>query len=385
MKWLWEESVKNGFTTGSCSAAAAKAAAYMLLSGRRKETITIDTPKGIVYEPVIEKIERFENEVICAVKKDGGDDIDATHGMYIYAKVSYPDMTNQKNLQRKDRILIEGGKGIGRVTQPGLDQPVGNAAINSVPRKMIQDEVIKVCDLFDYKGSLSVLIFAPEGEEIAKKTFNERLGIIGGISILGTSGIVEPMSVQALLDTIQTEVRQKKAMGETVAAVSPGNYGLEFMKKNYGYDLDKSIKCSNYIGKTIDMVREAGFQKMLLTGHIGKLIKLSGGIMNTHSHEADCRMELLAAAGIRAGVNHKVLSEVLKCLNTEDALRILKGHGVMENVMQYVMEKIEFYLSFRAGDMLQTECMVYSNEFGLLGQTGGVKEILASLVRDKKF
>ena len=257
--------MRYGFTTGSCAAAAAKAAAYMLLSGNEKKQITIETPKGILFDAVIVDIARAENAVSCGVVKDGGDDPDITTGAHICAKVGFAH-TDGEQLQESGQpyIDIKGGTGVGRVTKPGLDQPVGNAAINHVPREMIEKEVLEVCRLFDYRGGLDVEISVPQGEELAEKTFNPRLGIIGGISILGTSGIVEPMSSQALLDTIRVELQQKYAQGMTIAAVSPGNYGLDFMKRAYGYDLDASVKCSNFIGDTIDMAIDIGFERMLL-------------------------------------------------------------------------------------------------------------------------
>ena len=232
--------MRYGFTTGSCAAAASKAAAYMLLTGKLKTEITIETPKGIPYTAQLVDICRKEKEVSCAVEKDGGDDPDITTGAYIYAKVSYGESTEQK-------IEIDGGAGVGRVTKPGLNQPVGSAAINHVPREMIEKEVLQVCQLVDYKGSLQIEISVPDGEKLAQQTFNPRLGIVGGISILGTSGMVEPMSNQAILDTIRIELNQRRVQGFDYVAVSPGNYGLDFMKKNYGYDLDRSVKCSNFI------------------------------------------------------------------------------------------------------------------------------------------
>ena len=298
----------------------------MLLTGRIKSEITIETPKGIPYTAQLVDIDRKENQVSCAVEKDGGDDPDITTGALIYAKVSYGDIAEQ-------RIEIDGGTGVGRVTRPGLDQPVGNAAINHVPREMIEREVLQVCRMTDYKGGLKVEIYVPEGEKLAERTFNPRLGIVGGISILGTSGIVEPMSSQALLDTIMVELKQKKALGSDYVAVSPGNYGLDFVKRAYGFDLDKSVKCSNFIGATIDMAVELGFQRMLLTGHIGKLIKVAGGIMNTHSAEGDCRMELLAAFAVKSMVEADRVREILECATTEEALRIIEESGRKQAVM----------------------------------------------------
>ena len=372
--------MRYGFTTGSCAAVAAKAAAYMLLSGRQKNTITIETPKGIPYTAEILEITRGEKAVQCAVRKDGGDDPDITSGALIYAEVSLTDHTRTQATDT--RIHIDGGIGVGRVTKPGLDQPVGNAAINHVPREMIAKEVLEVCDLMDYKGNLQVIISVPEGEAIAKQTFNPRLGIVGGISILGTSGIVEPMSNQALLDTIRVELNQRRAEGFDYIAVAPGNYGLDFMKKAYGYDLDKSVKCSNFIGVTIDMAVECGFTRMLLTGHIGKLIKVAGGIMNTHSKEADCRMELLSAFAIHEGAGADVAAKILDCVATEEAVRLLREAGKQQEVMDYAMERIMFYLNKRAGGRMQIDCIMYDNTFGELAKSKEADRWFTLLERD---
>ena len=377
--------MRYGFTTGSCAAAAAAAACYMLLTGRKKEEMTILTPKGISYTAKLVDISINESSAACAIVKDGGDDPDITTGAHIVAEVAFL----QKESLQKDKtdavqqIIIRGGKGVGRVTKPGLDQPVGEAAINHVPREMIEKEVRRICALCDYNGKLQVTISVPEGEEIAQKTFNPRLGIAGGISILGTSGIVEPMSSQALLDTIQVELRQKKAMGQQMIAVTPGNYGLDFMKEAFAYDLDKSVKCSNFIGNTIDMAAETGFCGMLLTGHIGKLVKVSGGIMNTHSKEGDCRMELLAAAALKSGGSKTQALEILEAVTTEEGIRLLQEGGNLQKTMQILMEKIMFYLQKRAAGRLQIECMMYANGYGLLAESSGAEAMLEALMKNE--
>ncbi|MCC2229851.1 cobalt-precorrin-5B (C(1))-methyltransferase CbiD [Lachnospiraceae bacterium CLA-AA-H215] len=357
--------MRHGFTTGSCAAAASKAAAYMLLTGHRKNQITIETPGGISYTAEIIDIHIGEHCASCAVVKDGGDDPDVTTGMKIYSKVSLTEEADGKCAV----LHIDGGEGIGRVTRPGLDQPVGNAAINHVPRAMIAKEVSEVCALLDYRGGLDIVISVPGGEALAARTFNPRLGIVGGISILGTSGIVEPMSSQALLDTIRVELNQRRAEGYDSVAVTPGNYGRDYMKRRYGYDLDRSVKCSNFIGQTIDMAAELGFQRILLTGHIGKLIKVAGGIMNTHSREADARMELLAAFALRCQVPAECARRILDCLNTEEALALLQESGKLQEVMDYAMERICFYLDKRAGQRLEIACIMYSSEFGELARS----------------
>ena len=369
--------MRYGFTTGSCSAAAAKAAAYMLLSGREKTKIEIMTPKGILFRARVLEIQRSEHVVSCAVRKDAGDDPDVTNHVLVYAKVT----TNipKAYSDRKEKVIIEGGTGIGRVTKRGLDQPIGAAAINHVPREMITKEVAEILQLFDYQAPVYVEISIPEGTVLAEQTFNPQLGIEGGISVLGTTGIVEPMSEQALLDTIKTELSVKRAENRELVCISPGNYGMDFLKRTYGFDLDTSVKCSNFIGNTIDMVVQFGFSKLLLCGHLGKLIKISGGIMNTHSREGDCRMELLAASGIRAGISGDILGKILQCATTEEAVNLIAATGKLKKTMEYVLEKILFYLDKRAKGKLKIEVILYTNEHGELIKSKGAEEFMRDM------
>ena len=371
-----KKELRKGFTTGSCGAAAAKAALYMLLTGSVKDEIEIITPGGAVFRTEVKDIFREGNRVRCAVVKDGGDDPDVTTGLHVTAEVRAEERADGPL-----EIRIEGGPGVGRVTLPGLDQPVGNVAINRVPRQMIEKELSEVAELLDFRGRIRVILSVPGGEAAAERTFNPRLGIEGGISILGTTGIVEPMSTRAILDTIRVELNQRKALGDRIAAVSPGNYGLNFMKETYGYDLNRSVKCSNYVGDTVDMVREMDFRGMLLTGHIGKLIKVSGGIMNTHSKEGDARMELLAAGVIRAGGSMDTLRGILNCRVTEEALGIIQAESpaLLRRSMESVMDRILYYLRKRAGEELPVECILYSNEFGLLAASPGAMDMLEKL------
>ena len=352
--------LRSGFTTGSCAAAAAKAACFMLLTGLRKDTVTILTPKGVPFEAKIEDTVTGEDFVRCAVRKDGGDDPDVTTGAMIRAEVTLTDGPG---------IAIEGGEGVGRVTRPGLDQPVGEAAINSVPRRMIREAVREVMQLCDYGGGIRVTVSVPGGEEIASHTFNPRLGIEGGISIIGTTGIVEPMSRKAIIDTIRVELKQKRAEGNRTAFVSPGNYGRAFMQETFGIELDQSVKCSNFIGETVDMVRELGFRELLLAGHSGKLVKIAGGIMNTHSREADCRMEILAAAAVKEGADTQEVLSILGSLTTEEAFAVMKRSGRLDRVCRRLTERITYYLDKRAEGSLRIGCILYSGESGILSAT----------------
>lgn len=278
--------LRLGYTTGSCAAAAAKAAAWMLLTGRRKEFIRLQTPKGIELNLKVLDIQMLADEARCAIQKDSGDDPDVTRGTLIFAAV---------RKSATPGVTIDGGEGVGRVTKPGLDQPVGEAAINSVPRQMIEENVREVCMLVGYDGGIDVTISAPEGEALAKKTFNPRLGIEGGISILGTTGIVEPMSEQALLDTIRVELRQRRENGADYILLAPGNYGADYIRDFIGLDPKTAVLTSNFIGDSLEFCKEFGFHGALLIGHIGKFVKLAGGMWNTHSKFGDCRMEIIAS------------------------------------------------------------------------------------------
>ena len=321
--------LRYGYTTGSCAAAAAQAATRMLLTGEKVEEVALQTPKGILLHLLIEEISMDEGRVRCAVQKDGGDDPDVTTGIYVYANVSRRDAP---------QITLDGGIGVGRVTRPGLWQAVGEAAINKVPRQMILENVEQVCKEYHYTGGLDVQIEIPAGVELAKKTFNPRLGIEGGISVLGTSGIVIPMSETALVASLRLEMKMLVEGGGSYLVITPGNYGQAFSKEQTRLDLTYSMKCSNYVGETLDMARELGVKGILFISHIGKFVKVAGGIMNTHSRQADSRSELMAANAIRAGADLETAKEILDTITTEQSVEILKRKGYLEATMKEISD-----------------------------------------------
>lgn len=370
-----QKKMRCGYTTGTCACAAAKAAAYMLLSGREVKEIKVITPMGVSLTLPVIDIDIKKDKVICAIKKDSGDDPDVTDGIMIYAQVAYAKDDIMSTINT-DRVIVDGGIGVGRVTREGLKCAVGEAAINPVPLKMIKEAVAEAAESYSYEGSLKVIISAPKGVDIAKKTFNPNLGITGGISILGTTGIVEPMSEQALIDTIKTEINMHKAQGEKVFLVAPGNYGQDFLLNTLNIELKRSIKCSNYIGDTIDMVCDSGAKAMLLVGHIGKLVKLGAGIMNTHSKVADGRMEVMSACAIRAGADTDTAGKILDCITTEAALEILKKSDILEKTMYQLMLRIEDVLQRRSGGKIVIGTIVFSNEYGILGKTPAANKLL---------
>ena len=359
--------LRLGYTTGSCAAAAAKAAAVMLLTGRRLETVALLTPKGIRLELEVREVETGPGYVSCAIAKDAGDDPDVTDGALIFARVSR---------REEPGIVIDGGPGVGRVTKPGLDQPVGAAAINSVPRRMIRENLEEACALADWSGGLEAVISVPEGERLAKKTFNPRLGIAGGISILGTTGIVEPMSDGALVSTIRAELSQRRAAGDRYVLLTPGNYGSEFIRDGLGLDPALAVQTSNFIGDALDLCRELGFSGALLVGHVGKLVKLAGGMLNTHSRWGDCRMEILAAHAGAAGAPPERLGELLECAACDDALRILREAGVYRETLERVTRRAAFHLSARAGEDLEVGTVLFSKVYGILGRTENAEALL---------
>ena len=367
--------LRYGYTTGSCAAAAAKAAARMLLTGETVENVDLMTPKGILLHLEILDIHKGEEEVSCAVRKDGGDDPDATHGLLVYAAV---------RKKKESGVTIDGGRGVGRVTKRGLEQPVGAAAINRTPRAMITEAVEDIADAFGYTEGFTVVISIPGGEEVAKKTFNPRLGILGGISVLGTSGIVVPMSEDALIASIHAEMRLRKENGGDYLLITPGNYGAAFVSSYPDVDVENSVKCSTYVGETLDYAVNLGIRGILFVADIGKFIKVSGGIMNTHSRCADSRAELMTAAAIRAGADLETAKQLLETITTVEAIGILKEKGLLEKTMAEILPRIHYYLQHRIGEAFPTEAILFSNEYGFLGETAGAQEMLKHFRKDKE-
>lgn len=361
--------LRCGYTTGTCAALAAAGAARLLLGGRAPESVTLTTPGGLPVTAAPRYCRMAGETACCAVEKDGGDDIDATHGALIEARVERAAQPG---------VVIDGGPGVGRVTKPGLDQPVGAAAINRVPRRMIEQAVRAVCDALNWDGGLRVTICVPEGAALAKKTFNPQLGIEGGISILGTSGIVEPMSMQALIDTVALSLRQARAQGAARVLLTPGNYGVDFLREQ-GLDAAGApvVKCSNFIGDALDEAAALGFADVLLVGHIGKLAKLAGGVMNTHSRYADCRTELLCAHAAVCGASQKTCAALLDAATTDACIALLDEAGLRAPVLDSLLRAVERHLVRRAAGAYRVGAMLFSNEYGLLGRTASAAEMLA--------
>ena len=365
--------MRLGYTTGSCAAAAASGAVQILLGGKTITEVSLMTPKGILLHLKLEDIVVGDNMVSCGVRKDAGDDPDTTDGILVVASVE------KLSGPQPERIQIDGGQGVGRVTKPGLACKPGEAAINPVPRSMIMRAVEEAADQYGYEGSLKVTISVPKGQETARRTFNPRLGIEGGISILGTSGIVEPMSEKALIRSIEVEMSQHVAQGEQYLLITPGNYGADYLREHMDLPFEKNIKCSNYVGETIDMAVNMGVKGILFVSHIGKFVKVAGGIMNTHSHSADSRMEILCANGIRAGADLACARDILECSTTDEALHVLEENHILPETIKEITDRIQFYLDHRSYDQILLGAVIFSNEFGYLGQTPDAEKLISRI------
>ncbi len=361
--------LRCGYTTGSCATAAAKACAIMLLSEEVVDVVIIDTPKGARLTLQVEDIVKQRDWVSCSISKDAGDDPDVTNGIRISARVE----------RILNGIQIDGGTGVGRVTKEGLACAVGEAAINPIPKQMITKTLKQVSQKYNYNGGFSVVISAENGEKIAKKTFNPRLGIVGGISILGTSGIVEPMSEKAIIETIRLEIDSKIFKNSEYLLISPGNYGRDFALKEFGLDIDLGVKCSNFIGEAIDYAAYKKVKNILLIGHAGKLCKIAGGIMNTHSRVADCRCEIFAAHSALAGASQEQVEQIMKSITTDEIGGLLQKFKIDNQVYESILKKTEYYLNQRVAFNCRIEVIMFTKQGEVFYQTPGAQLAIENL------
>ena len=341
------------------------------------------------------------SKVSCAIRKDAGDDPDVTNGVLVYAEVRLRDTDESSGCDDVGKIRIDGGIGVGRVTKKGLEQPVGSAAINRVPRQMIREAVAEICEEQEYDGYLDVIISIPAGVELAKKTFNPNLGIEGGISVLGTSGIVEPMSEAALKESIRVELKMLAENFGKNLIFSPGNYGTHYVRDRWPEFSEGEIpllKFSNYVGETIQFALEAELESILFVAHIGKFVKVAAGIMNTHSKEADARVEIMASAALRAGASVEVALRILDCTTTDAAIDVLleedgcaKASEILRSedrltkkTMQILLEKALYHLNRKVGDDIEIGLVLFSNAHGTLAESENAGALLEKIVGKEK-
>ncbi len=346
------ERLRTGYTTGTTATVATVAAAKMLLTGEAIYEARVSLPQG--EEALLEVKNCWIHEACCTaiVLKDGGDDPDITNGTEIHATVRLI----------AEGIEIKGGKGVGTVTTEGMRCAKGEAAINPVPRKMIIDNLNNLAKELEYRGGFSVTISVPDGEALAKQTYNPRLGIVGGISILGTTGIVWPMSEKALIDTIKVELDRKYADNPEYVIISPGNYGQDYCQNNLGIDINEAVKISNFLGDSLDYIAYKGFKRVLLVGHTGKLVKVAGGIMNTHSSYGDCRMEIISAYSALLGADSETVDNILNCVTTDQAMDIIKEKEYYSSLKKKLAERVKYHLNFRLKGKAEIEFIMFTTD-----------------------
>lgn len=354
-----QKMLRCGYTTGSCAAAAAQAAVVLLLTGRLPDTVHLRTPKGVLLTLYPEDATATNETASCCIRKDSGDDPDVTNGIAIYA---------QARLIETD-VCILGGEGVGRVTRPGLSVPMGQAAINPGPQRQIREAIQTVMRMLGYSGGIEITISAKDGARIAAQTYNEHLGIIGGISILGTSGIVEPMSESALMETTHLELDSLYAQGQRSVLICPGNYGTDFARDHLQLDLSRAVKCSNFIGDALDYAAWKGFSHIFLVGHAGKLVKIAAGIMNTHSAVADGRQEIFTAHAALCGAPEKTLQTLMDSITIDACIAALEEIGLREPVLQRIGSAIDARLRNRMHGKVQIAYLMFTNQNGVLAQS----------------
>ena len=346
------EKLRTGYTTGTTATVAAVAAAKMLLTGEAIHEARVSLPQGDEAMLEVKSCRIHDDACTAVVLKDGGDDPDITHGTEINATIRLIS----------DGIEIKGGRGVGTVTTEGMRCATGEAAINPVPRKMIRENLNNLATELEYEGGFSVTISVPQGEDLAKQTYNPRLGIVGGISILGTTGIVWPMSEKALIDTIKVELDRKYADNPEYVIISPGNYGQDYCQNNLGIDINDAVKISNFLGDSLDYIAYKGFKKVLLVGHTGKLIKVAGGIMNTHSSYGDCRMEIISAYSALLGADSETVDNILNCVTTDQAMDIIKEKDYYSSLKKKLAERVKYHLDFRLKGKTEIEFIMFTTD-----------------------
>jgi cobalt-precorrin-5B (C1)-methyltransferase len=362
--------LRRGFTTGTCAAAAAKGATMMLFSPDPGEEVEVTLPAGLVVKLKIQDRERRDSYTRCCIIKDAGDDPDVTNGLAIWATAK----------KIKEGIHIKGGPGVGMVTRPGLAVAPGQPAINPVPLAMIKNEVKKALPAcrdvkFNASTGAEITIYVPEGEVVARKTMNSRLGIQGGISILGTTGLVEPMSEEAFKTSLVPQVSQAIALGYKDIVLTPGRQSEKWAVEKYGLPAEAVAQMSNFVGYMLEECRRLGIKKVLLFGPLGKLVKVAAGIFHTHSRLSDARRETIMAHAALAGASQDLIKQIWECATINEAVKIIKN-----NNLNFLFNQLAHAASKRATEYGQGKLFIGTILTSLRGEILGLDKAALKIV-----
>lgn len=360
-----KKSLREGVSTGSCMTAGAVASAIWQTTGKCPEVTAIEAPIGRTL--YVETVPVEENT--CMVIKDAGDDPDVTGGCQVITKVEiFPE---------NGPITFLGGEGIGTVTQDGLKISKGNPAINPVPRQMTEQHLRNIIG----EKAARVTVSIPGGEELAKKTFNPRLGIVGGLSILGTTGIVRPMSEEAMKDSLLAELTMYKKQGFDSIVFVLGATGEQALKDYYG-EFGCVLQVSNYIGDMLDEACEMGFTRILIGGFVGKLVKVAGGTMNTHSHISDGRLETICTHAALAGADRETLRRILDCVTTRKAIEILEEKNLME-IWKPMADRAADFCIKRTRNLSEVAIVFLDNQHKIMAESRNIQKVLPAVLQKK--
>ena len=313
--------LKTGYTTGTTATVATKAALLALITGKPADKVTVSLPKNKTATLAIAWTRPEGDGVTCAAIKDGGDDPDVTHGAEICSTVSFGGDAGQ--------ISVDGGRGVGRVTKPGLGLEIGKAAINSTPMSMLVQAVKETAPEQLKTQGIQVVISVPKGEELAKKTDNPRLGIMGGISILGTTGIVLPYSTASFAASIRQSLDVAIAMGADTAVLTTGGRSEDFAKELFR-DLPEHsfVQMGDFSGYSVKQCADKNMRKVIIAGFIGKLTKMAMGVKQTHVRGSHVNMEFMAQLAEQCGAPASVISEIKQANTARHAGEVVVRHNV---------------------------------------------------------
>ena len=348
---IQKQKLRKGFTTGTCATAAAKASILSVIAQQKVSEVNVTLPKGDSIKIKIENCEFTKNSARCSVIKDGGDDPDVTHGAEIIVDVLLNENIGQ--------IEIDGGEGVGVVTKPGLGLELNKHAINPVPKQMIDTNLKDVAKKILLKNGIKVIISVPKGKELALKTDNPRLGIVGGISILGTSGIVIPYSTASFAASIRQNLDVSLALGNDIVVLTTGGRSEEFSKNLVNLPEHCFVKMGDFSGYTIQQCAKKGIKKAYVVGFIGKLSKMAMGVKQTHVKGSKVNMEFLADLAKNSGANDNLVNQI-KNANTARHVQEIIQENKLDEFFRKVCSKVYDHMTEYSENEVEIEVVLYN-------------------------